>query len=104
MKRVTVDAYVLDVLMRDLVGHDKRPAAYVVLLHLWARGAARRGAGVRASLREIAEHTGLSKRAVQDGLAHLRRRRLLQATRASVTAVPAYALLRPWRRRAPAAR
>jgi hypothetical protein len=100
MRRVTMDAYVLDVLMRDLVGHDRRPAAYVVLLWLWGRGAARRGTGVRASLREIAEHTGLSKRAVQDGLAHLARRRLLQASRVSATAVPVYALLRPWARRA----
>jgi hypothetical protein len=99
MRRVIVDAYVLDVLLRDLVGHDRRPAAYVLVLWLWGRGAARRGGEVRASLREIAEETGLSKRAVQDGLRHLERRRLLRVARASATAVPAYALLRPWGRR-----
>jgi hypothetical protein len=96
MNRVTIDAYVLDTLMRDLVGHDKRPAAYVLYLYLWSRGAARRGSAVRASLQTIAEESGLSKRAVQDGLRHLRQRRMLRAERASATAVPAYTLLRPW--------
>jgi len=99
MRRVILDAYVLDVLMRDLVGHDRRPAAYLLVLWLWRRGAGRKGGEVRASLREIAEETGLSKRAVQDGLRHLERRRLLRVARASATAVPVYALLKPWVRR-----
>ena len=36
-----LDHYVVNVLMRDLAGHDRRPAAFLVYLHLWAetRGA-----------------------------------------------------------------
>jgi len=31
-----VDAYVIDVLMPDLIGHDRRPAAFAVYLYLLA--------------------------------------------------------------------
>jgi hypothetical protein len=92
-----VDPYVLDVLLPDLVGHDRRPSAFLVYLVLWHRGAAGRRA-VELSLRELAEATGLSKRAVQDALAVLARRRLVAVTRAGVTAVPGYRVLRPWER------
>ncbi len=34
MERLAIDAYVVDVLMPDLVGHDRRPAAFVVYLFL----------------------------------------------------------------------
>jgi DNA-binding FadR family transcriptional regulator len=54
---------------------------------------------ILASLRELAEATGLSKRAVQEGLRRLSRRRLVAVERTSSTAVPAYTVLRPWRRR-----
>ena len=30
----TIDAYVTEVLMRDLVGHDKRPVSFLVYLWL----------------------------------------------------------------------
>jgi hypothetical protein len=33
---VRIDDYVLDVLMRDLIGHDQQPAAYLVYLFLYA--------------------------------------------------------------------
>ena len=37
---IPVDDYVLDVLMRDLVGHDQQPAAYLVYLYLYGPGRA----------------------------------------------------------------
>lgn len=94
---VRVDAYVLDVLLPDLVGHDRRPSALLVYLVLWRRTRGGR-LPVAASLAALAEASGLSKRAVQQALAALRRRRLVGATRAGVTAVPVYRVLRPWAR------
>jgi hypothetical protein len=35
MTTVEVDAYVIDTLLPDLVGHDRRPSAFLVYLHLW---------------------------------------------------------------------
>ena len=37
-KHYTIDGYVLDTLMRDLVGHDHRPSAFLVYLSLAALG------------------------------------------------------------------
>jgi len=45
-----------------------------------------------------AEGVGLSKRGVQDALGHLGKRRLIAVERESITAVPVYTVLRPWRR------
>ena len=59
----------------------------------------RRGAVSEAiSLRILAESTGLSKRAVQEAITTLERRRLALVHRAHPLAVPAYEILRPWRR------
>jgi hypothetical protein len=91
-----LDAYVLDVLMRDLVGHDRSPSAFFVYLWLWRRT---RDGESRLTLQRIAEGTGLSKRGVQDAIGHLESRKLLRVTRESITAVPEYAVLRPWVRR-----
>jgi len=95
---VSVDAYVLDVLMADLVGHDRQPSAFVLYLSLWrlTDGGRRRSAPL--SLRELGERTGLSKRAVQDAVDRLERRRLIEVERAMPTAVPVYRVLRPWSR------
>jgi hypothetical protein len=90
---VEVDGYVLDVLMRDLVGHDRSPSAYLVYLWLWRRT---RNGEIQVPLQRIAEGTGLSKRGVQDAIDHLEGRRLLRVKRESITAVPEYAVLRPW--------
>jgi DNA-binding transcriptional ArsR family regulator len=97
---VPLDAYVLDVLMPDLVGHDRRPSAFLVYLYLWRRTRGGRDAEVPVALREIAEGTGLAKRSVQTALARLTRRRLVTARRDGRTAVSEYAVLRPWVRRA----
>ena len=97
MKRFSVDAYVIETLMADLVLHDRQPSAFLVYLRLSyaARG---RKAAVSASLQDIAAGTGLSKSAVQAALRTLTRRRLVRSRRASTTAVPEYTVLRPWRR------
>ena len=95
---MVIDPYVVDTLMRDLVGHDRSPSAYLVYLQLFRRT---HGADLRAvsmPLLDIAEATGLSKRAVQSALAHLAYRRLIAVARQSVTSVPEYTVLRPWRR------
>ena len=93
-----IDAYLIDVLMRDLVGHDRAPSAYLVYLWLWrsTRGARREHVG--ASLQTIADQTGLSKSAVQSAVRHLVRRQLISAERAAPTAAPLYAVHAPWRR------
>ena len=100
MPAIAVDAYVVDTLMPDLVGHDRQPSAFLVYLAISRRARGAGAAGVALSLRELAECTGLSKRAVQLGIRALERRRLLHVTRESMTAVPRYTPLRPWARRA----
>jgi hypothetical protein len=92
-----VDDYVVDVLMRDLVGHDKHPSAFLVFLHLWRRAAETDGT-VFASYQSIADGTGLSKSAVQDAIAALERRKLVRVQRKSKTSTPGYTLLCHWRR------
>ncbi len=55
-----IDDYITDVLLRDLVGHDRRPVSFLVYLWLTAEQA-RRGAAVQISYRELAENIGISK-------------------------------------------
>jgi hypothetical protein len=99
MPAVRLDEYVLETLLPSLVGRDRLPSAFLVYLALWhrSRGAGRRG--VTLSLRQVADATGLSRRAVQDAVTALTRRRLISVTRAGATAVPTYAVLRPWIKR-----
>jgi DNA-binding transcriptional MocR family regulator len=94
-----MDEYVLDVLMRDIVGHDRQPAAYLVYLHLYREAARAKWKPVPASLRLLAERTGLSKSAIQTALELLRRRELIASTSEHATATPRHRILRPWRRR-----
>lgn len=93
---VPVDDYVLDVLMRDIVGHDQKPAAYLVYLYLYGQAARTRWRPVPASLRTLADAIGLSKSAVQTALELLRRRKLIHSTSAHATAVPKHVVLRRW--------
>ena len=95
---VAIDAYILDSLMPDLVGHDRQPSAFVVYLMLWRSSHGQGQATVQVALRDIAEGTGLSKRAVQSAVGWLLKRRLIEMARASITSVPVYTVLRPWRR------
>ena len=92
------DPYFVDVLMPDLVGHERSPAAYIVYLYLWRRGGKR---AVQASYATIALETGLSKITAQRAIALLLRRHLLSVERASATAVPKYTVQRPWLGRLP---
>ena len=98
MSSVPVDAYVLDTLLRDLVGHDRRPSAFLVYLHLWRSTHGRGVKDVRVALLDIAQAVGLSKRSVQEALGWLLKRRLIGIARERITAVPVYTVLRPWRR------
>jgi O6-methylguanine-DNA--protein-cysteine methyltransferase len=92
-----IDDYVTDVLMRDLVGHDKRPVSFLVYLWLAAEQA-RRGEAVQISYQEMAESIGVSKSAAQTAVGWLVRRKLVMMTKATVTATPCYRVLTPWRR------
>jgi DNA-binding MarR family transcriptional regulator len=93
---VPLDAYILDVLMRDLVGHDQHPSAFLVYLYLSGQAARQKWKPVRASLRTLAEATGLSKSAVQTALERLRRRELIKTKRAHGTATAIHRILRHW--------
>ena len=95
---VAIDRYILDTLMRDLVGHDRQPSAYLVYVFLWHDTHGRKQPTTQVALIDIAEGVGLSKRGVQDALGHLGRRKLIAVERESITAVPVYTVLRPWRR------
>jgi len=97
MTTLPIDTYILDSLMPDLAGHDRQPSAFLVYLLLWKLT---HGAGTPAAqvaLRDIAESTGLSKRSVQSALGWLVKRKLIGVTRAHITAVPVYTVMRPWR-------
>jgi DNA-binding GntR family transcriptional regulator len=96
---IRLDAYVVDTLMRDLVGHDRAASAFVVYLFLWRTSLGAGAPNVRISLRDIAEGTGLSKRGTQEALGILARRKLVSIARASITDVPVYTVQRPWQRK-----
>lgn len=95
---VPIDEYILETLMRDLVGHDRQPSAYLVYVFLWFETHGKKQPAAQMALIDIAEGVGLSKRGVQDALGHLGRRKLIAVERESITAVPVYTVLRPWRR------
>ena len=91
-----LDDYVVDVLMRDLVGHDRRPASFLVYLWLATEQARRQGA-VQVSYQELAESVGLSKSSAQTAVSWLLRRKLLTANKENATAIPSYVVSSPWR-------
>lgn len=91
-----IDSYVIDVLLRDLVGHDRSSAAFLVYLFLWRRTRGARAAGARLSHREIADETGLSKSAVQLALRVLHRRGLVKSERRHLTDTPEHRVIRTW--------
>ena len=85
--------------MRDLIGHDHAPSAFIVYLFLWRASAGTRPRSVRISHNGIAAETGLSKSAVQGALRRLTRRRLLRSVRETPTSTPLHFVLRPWAKR-----
>lgn len=92
-----IDEYVTDVLMRDLVGHDKRPVSFLVYLWLAAEQEHRRSS-VQISYQELAESIGISKSAAQAAVAWLAQRKLILVAKSTVTATPRYKILSPWKR------
>jgi Helix-turn-helix domain len=102
MQRWTLDSYVVDVLMPDLVGHDRRPAAFLVYLFLLKQASTAERDAVAVSLQTIATNTGLSKSTAQAAVRHLRRRGLLDPELTATTAHPLRRVIRPWRRSAKA--
>jgi hypothetical protein len=99
-----LDDYVIDVLMRDLVGHDRRVVSFLVYLWFTAEQGKdqakeqRKGNEVEASYRQIAESIGVSKSSAQAAVSWLIQRKLLASTKKTVTATPRYKVLTPWRR------
>jgi hypothetical protein len=93
---LSLDNYIVDVLLRDLVGHDRRPVSFLV--YLWfAAEQQRRNGLVQASYQEVAESVGVSKSSVQSAVSWLVRRKLLAASKENATATPRYTVLCPWR-------
>ncbi len=92
---VTVDEYVVDTLMRDLVGHDRRPVSFLVYLWL-ASEQQRQGKPVSISYQQLAESIGISKSSAQAAAGWLTRRKLLSVSKAASTATPSYSVQRPW--------
>ena len=92
-----LDPYVTDVLMRDLVGHDRRPVAFLVYVWLTAEQE-RRATSVQISYQEMAESIGVSKSSAQSSVAWLVQRKLLASAKTTVTGTPTYTVLTPWKR------
>jgi hypothetical protein len=96
---IEIDPYIIDVLMRDLAGHDRRPASFLVYLWLAAE-AEQQGSEVQIGYRELAENVGISKSAAQSAVRWLIKRHLLSAKKSNATALPSYKTLSPWKGRA----
>ena len=92
-----LDDYVVDILMRDLVGHDHKPTSFLVYVWLSYEVARRRRERIPVSYQTIADSVGVSKSAAQASVRWLLRRKLIEAKKGSRTAVPGYRVLRPWR-------
>jgi hypothetical protein len=93
---VKLDEYVLDSLMRDLVGHDHRPVSYLVYLWLVAERQ-RQNKPVSISYSDLAESVGVSKSSAQSAVAWLIHRKLISSAKATVTATPTYSVQTPWK-------
>ncbi len=91
-----LDDYVTDTLMRDLVGHDRKPVSFLVYLWLAAENAKTR-ADVPASYQHVAESVGISKSSAQGAIGWLLKRKLLGVKKESATATPVYTVRSPWR-------
>jgi Mn-dependent DtxR family transcriptional regulator len=94
----SLEPYITAVLMRDLVGHDHRPASFLVYLWLMAEHQSRKGA-MQISYQDLADETGLSKSSVQSAVNWLARRKLIAVSKENATATPGYTVLTPWKRR-----
>jgi len=98
MTKFQLDTYIIDVLMRDIVGHDRMPSAFVVYIWLWTQTKARGRSALGVSLAAIAAETGLSKSSVQNAARALTSRGLVRIQRKGITEAPVYEVLEPWKR------
>jgi hypothetical protein len=96
MPKMLLDEYVVDVLMPDLIGHDRRPSAFIVYLFLLRHSTHVRKDKIAVSLQTIATKTGLSKSSVQSAIRHLRRRQLLDPSIVATVTHPLRVVRRPW--------
>ena len=94
--RFTLDSYVVDSLMPDLIGHDRQASAFAVFLFLWRRthGGSR---STVVSHRMVADGTGLAKRSAQGALKRLEERGLVDVRRATATSASTVTLKCHWR-------
>ena len=92
---IAFDDYVIDVLMRDLTGHDRKPTSFLIYLWLFAEQS-RRQAPVQVSYQELAESVGASKSSAQSAINWLLRRKLLTVKKENATAIPSYTVHKPW--------
>jgi len=97
-KKIAIDEYVLNTLMRDLVGHDHSASSFLVYILVWGKSRGRERNRVALSYQTLAEATGLSKSATQSAIRHLVRRQLLAVRKEGPTSTPEYSILRPWKR------
>ena len=93
---LVLDSYITDTLMRDLVGHDRKPVSFLVYLWLAAEQA-KTSSQVRVSYQQVAESVGVSKSSAQFAIGWLLKRKLLTVKKESVTATPMYTVRSPWR-------
>lgn len=91
-----IDDYITDVLMRDLVGHDRKPVSFLVYLWLAAEQARTRQ-DVRVSYLHVAQSVGISKSSAQAAIRWLLKRKLLSVQKETLTATPVYTVRSPWR-------
>ena len=92
-----VDRYVIETLLPDLVGHDRRASAFLIYMVILAAASDGR---VALSHAQLAERAGLSRRSVQTAVDLLRRRQLIEVSRRGATDISEYRPLSPWRRQA----
>ena len=93
---LALDSYITDTLMRDLVGHDRKPVSFLVYLWLAAEQAKTHDE-VNVSYQQVAESVGVSKSSAQSAIGWLLKRKLLTVKKESVTATPMYTVRSPWR-------
>jgi CRP-like cAMP-binding protein len=98
MVQIPLDPYIIDCLLPDLVGHDRRLSSFIIYLYLYRHASQASNWAVHMSHQSIATATGLSRSAVQQALTHLQSRQLIDTSRAHPTAVPLHRVLRPWLR------
>jgi DNA-binding MarR family transcriptional regulator len=95
---VVLERHVIETLMPDLVGHDRRPVAFLIYLYLYARAGGSERKSIPISLDMLAEECGVSKRAAAEAIRHLVKRKLVARSRDYATALTVYSIAKTWKR------